>query len=199
MSSHPSSPDHPCDSRRAFLAKLVLLASTAAGAHSALGRSVHAAGSDMLKMGLIGCGGRGSGAAADALSGDPNAQLWAVADVFADKIESSIQNLSTEFDKRIQVDPSRRFAGLDGYRGVIENCDVVLIACALRFHALYALAAVKAKKHVFVEKPAAVDVAGVLQLLEADELARKNGTGVLAGLTYRYHLGRRGHRTHPQR
>ncbi len=191
MSSHPSSPDQPRDSRREFLAKSALLAATAAGAPLALSRSVHAGGSDALKIGLIGCGGRGSGSAADALSGDPNTQLWAVADVFPDKIESSIKNLSTEFGERIQVDPSRRFAGLDGYRGVIENCDVVLIACASRFHAPYALAAVKANKHVFVEKPAAVDVAGVLQLLEADELAKKNGTGVLAGLTYRYHLGRR--------
>ncbi|MHB8972509.1 MAG: Gfo/Idh/MocA family protein [Pirellulaceae bacterium] len=179
------------DSRRAFLAKSVLLASTVAGAQLAISRSAHAAGSDTIKLGLIGCGGRGSGAAADALSGDPNTQLWAMADVFADKIESSIQNLSTEFAERIKVDPERRFAGLDGYRGVIENCDVVLIACASRFHAPYALAAVQAKKHVFVEKPAAVDVAGILQLLEADELAKKNGTGVLAGLTYRYHLGRR--------
>ena len=74
---------------------------------------------------------------------------------------------------------------------MIANSDVVLIACASRFHAPYALATVQAKKHVFVEKPAAADIAGIHMLLEADELAKKNGTGVLAGLTYRYHLGRR--------
>jgi predicted dehydrogenase len=74
---------------------------------------------------------------------------------------------------------------------VIDSCDVVLIACASRFHAPYGLAAVAAKKHVFIEKPAAVDVAGVHQLLEADALSKAHGTGVLAGLTYRYHLGRR--------
>jgi myo-inositol 2-dehydrogenase/D-chiro-inositol 1-dehydrogenase len=191
MSNDAASSVAQRESRRAFLAKSVLLASAAAGTQLAIGRSAHAAGSDMLKLGLVGCGGRGSGAAADALSGDPNTRLWAMADVFADKIESSIRNLSAEFADRIQVDPSRRFAGLDGYRGVIDNCDIVLIACASRFHAPYGLAAVAAKKHVFVEKPAAVDVAGIHQLLEADELAKKNGTGVLAGLTYRYHLGRR--------
>jgi myo-inositol 2-dehydrogenase / D-chiro-inositol 1-dehydrogenase len=191
MSQHPTSSVQPRDSRRAFLAQSVLLASTAAGASLVIGRSAHAAGNDTLKLGLIGCGGRGAGAAADALSGDPGTKLWAMADVFGDKIESSIKNLSAEFADRIQVEPARRFAGLEGYRGVIENCDIVLIACASRFHALYGLAAVKAKKHVFIEKPAAVDVAGIHRLLEADELAKKNGTGVLAGLTYRYHLGRR--------
>ena len=111
MSSHHESSDQRRDSRRAFLAKSVLLASTAAGAQLAISRSVHAAGSDTIKLGLIGCGGRGSGAAADALSGDPNTQLWAMADLFADKIEASVKNLSTEFGDRIQVDPSRRLAG----------------------------------------------------------------------------------------
>ncbi len=177
--------------RRQFLAKSVLVASAATGAQLALSRSVHAAGSDTIRLGLIGCGGRGSGAAVDAMKADSNTRLWAMADVFADKIEQSLNNLQGAFPDQVQVDPARRFAGLDGYQGVIENSDLVLIACASRFHAPYALAAVKAKRHVFVEKPAAVDPAGVHQLLEADELARQNGTGVLAGLTYRYHLGRR--------
>lgn len=191
MSQHAAVTTVARESRRKFLARSALLASAAAGTQLAIGRSAHAAGSDTIKIGLIGCGGRGSGAAADALAGDPNTQLWAMADVFADKIEASINNLTAEFGDQVQVDPARRFAGLDGYKGVIDNSDVVLIACASRFHAPYTLAAVEAKKHVFVEKPAAIDVAGVHQLLEADELAKKNGTGVLAGLTYRYHLGRR--------
>lgn len=191
MSKQTPSTKPSCTSRRKFLSDSALLASAAVGTQLTIGRGAHAAGSDTIKLGLIGCGGRGSGAAADALAGDSNTQLWAMADVFADKIESSVKNLSTQFGRQIQVDPSRRFAGLDGYRGVIENCDVVLIACASRFHAPYGLAAVKARKHVFIEKPASVDVAGIYQLLEADELSKKNGTGILAGLTYRYHLGRR--------
>jgi myo-inositol 2-dehydrogenase / D-chiro-inositol 1-dehydrogenase len=191
MTTHAVSSVARRESRREFLAKSVLLASAAAGTQLALSRSVHAAGTDTIKLGLIGCGGRGSGAAVNALLGDENTQLWAMADVFADKVEASIGHLKSQFGDRIQVEPARRFSGLDGYKGVIENSDVVLIACASRFHAPYALATVEAKKHVFVEKPAAVDVVGVRKLLEADALAKKNGTGVLAGLTYRYHLGRR--------
>lgn len=190
MNNQSHTNQKPRTTRRQFLAESALLA-TAAGAGLSIGRSAHAAGSDIIKLGLIGCGGRGSGAAADALSGDPNTKLWAMADVFPDKVETSIKNLTTQFGERVAVDPSRRFSGLDAYRGVIENSDVVLIACASRFHAPYAMATIQAKKHVFVEKPAAVDVAGIHQLLEADELSKKNGTGVLAGLTYRYHLGRR--------
>lgn len=180
-----------CETRRTFLVKSALWTTALAGTELAVCRSAHAAGSDTLKVGLIGCGGRGSGAAADALSADPDTVLWAMADVFADKIESSVQTLTATFGDRVQVDPARRFAGLDGYQGVIDQCDVVLIACASRFHAPYGLAAVEGKKHVFVEKPAAIDVAGVHQLLAADDLAQRQGTGILAGLTYRYHLGRR--------
>ena len=76
-------------SRRTFLRNSALLASAAAGSELAIGRGAHAAGSDTIKIGLIGCGGRGSGAAVDALSADANTQLWAMADVFADKIEAS--------------------------------------------------------------------------------------------------------------
>ena len=177
--------------RRNFLKTSAALAGTTLLSTLELSRSVHAAESNVIKLGLVGCGGRGTGAASDALLGDSDTKLWAAADVFPDKIEASVKTLAPKFAERIQVPQERQFAGLDGYRGVIENCDVVLIACASRFHAQYALAAVKAKKHVFVEKPAAVDVAGIYKILEADELSKKNGTGILAGVCYRYHLGRR--------
>ncbi|MCX7886277.1 MAG: Gfo/Idh/MocA family oxidoreductase [Verrucomicrobiae bacterium] len=156
-----------------------------------VGRFAHAAETHIIKLGLIGCGGRGAGAASDALRADSNTVLVAAADVFADRIETAINVLSKEYGPRIQVPPERRFSGLNGYRSVIEASDVVLIACASRFHAQYALEAVRAKRHVFVEKPGAVDVAGVLTLLEADKLATQYGTGFLSGVTYRYHLGRR--------
>ncbi|MBI5819596.1 MAG: Gfo/Idh/MocA family oxidoreductase [Verrucomicrobia bacterium] len=191
MNPIQSSDSHTFINRRHFLKSSAAVAGTAMLGSLDLSRSVHAAESNVIRLGLIGCGGRGSGAASDALTGDPNTKLCAVADVFPDKIESALKGLSKKYGDRVQVDASRQFSGLDGYRGVIENCDVVMIACASRFHAPYGLAAVKAKKHVFVEKPAAVDVAGIYTILEADELSKKNGTGFLAGVTYRYHLGRR--------
>ena len=111
MSNHAASSAVRRESRREFLAKSVLLASAAAGTQLAISRSAHAAGSDTIKLGLIGCGGRGSGAAADALSGDPNTQLWAMADVFADKIESSVQNLTHRIRR---ADPGRSIAAIRG-------------------------------------------------------------------------------------
>lgn len=177
--------------RRNFLKTSAAVAGTTLLGALDASRFAHAAESNAIKLGLVGCGGRGTGAASDALLGDSDTKLWAAADVFADKIESSVKTLTPKFAERIQVAPERQFAGLNGFRGVIENCDVALIACASRFHAEYVLAAVKAKKHVFVEKPAAADVVGIYKILEADELSKKNGTGVLAGVTYRYHLGRR--------
>ncbi|HPA18425.1 MAG TPA: Gfo/Idh/MocA family oxidoreductase [Verrucomicrobiae bacterium] len=189
----PTTSDNASSSinRRAFLKTSAAATGSALLGALELGAGVHAAGSDTLKVGLIGCGGRGTAAAGDALTGDPNTQLWAVADIFADKIESALNTLTTKYGDRVRVEPSRRFTGLDAYRGVIENCDVVMVACSSRFHPKYGLAAVQAKKHVFVEKPAAVDVAGIQTILEADELSKANGTGFLGGVTYRYHLGRR--------
>ena len=167
--------------RRGFLKTSARVAGTALIGALDVGRFAHAAESSTIKLGLVGCGGRGTGAAGDALKGDSGATLWAAADIFPDQIEAALKTLTPMFPNRIQVPQERQFSGLNGYRGVIENCDVVLIACASRFHAEYALAAVQAKKHVFVEKPAAVDIAGIQKILQADELSRKNGTGVLSG------------------
>jgi predicted dehydrogenase len=191
MNDREAAVDRPVPNRRTFVKGSAAAAGAALLGTLKPGRYAHAAGSDVLKLGLIGCGGRGAGAASDALSADPNTKLWAAADVFADKIDEAVKQLTGMFGDRVQVDGARRFAGLDGYRGVIENCDVVLIACASRFHPKYALAAAQAKKPLFVEKPGAIDVAGINQLLEAAALSEKNGSGLLAGLTYRYHLGRR--------
>ncbi len=191
MNTTPRPIETPSLTRRSFLKTSATAAGTALIGALDVARFAHAADSSTLKLGLIGCGGRGTGAAGDALAGDPGTQLWAAADIFPEQVAAALKTLTPMYPGRIQVPSDRQFTGLNGYRGVIENSDVVLIACASRFHAEYTLAAVQAKKHVFVEKPAAVDVAGIRRILQADELSKKNGTGVLAGVTYRYHLGRR--------
>jgi predicted dehydrogenase len=154
---------------------------------------VHAAESPVFKLGLIGCGGRGTGAAGNALAPDCNrdAVLWAAADLFADKVERSLNTLTAMFKDRVQVPPERRFTGFNGYRGIIEHCNVVLVCTPCRFIPKITLEAVKAKRHVFFEKTAGVDVAGVNLVLEAHELSKKNGTSLVCGFCYRFHPGRR--------
>ncbi len=154
---------------------------------------VHAADSGPWKLGLVGCGGRGTGAVANVLAPESNkdAVLWAMADLFAPHLEASLKNLSGIFPDRVQVSPERRYIGFEGYRGVIETCDIVLVCTPPRFTAKITLEAVRAKRHVFFEITGAVDVPTVQMILEADELSRKNGTSLLDGHVYRAHLARR--------
>ena len=122
---------HVSPSRRDLLRGAV--ATTVVGSYASASPSVvrRPGGAEMLKVGLIGCGGRGTGAAVNALRADPNVKLWALADTFADHLESSLNSLLTSEDTadlrdKIDVPPERRFTGWDAYKGVIESCDVVL-------------------------------------------------------------------------
>jgi predicted dehydrogenase len=173
-------------SRRTFLERSAALA---AGAAVARLPAVHPGGSDALRVGLIGCGGRGTGAAAQALAADPNTQLVALADVFADHLESSLGNLMKTPDAaRVDVPPERRFVGFDAYRELIASgVDVVILATSPHFRPAHLKAAVEAGKHTFVEKPVAVDGPGVRSILETCELAKRKKLSVVSGLCYRYH------------
>jgi myo-inositol 2-dehydrogenase / D-chiro-inositol 1-dehydrogenase len=143
----------------------------------------------VIRVGLVGCGGRGTGAAQDALDADPGVKLVAVADVFADKVRKSLEEIKAKHGERAAVDAGRQFVGFDGYRRVIESSDVVLIACASRFHPRYLKEAVEAGKHVFVEKPHGIDPVGVRTTQEAADLAKTRGLSVLSGLHNRFDLG----------
>ena len=180
-----SPPRHP--SRRDFLkTSLAAAAGAAAVGGLSLARSAHAAGSDILRIGLVGCGNRGPGAASDAMTADPGARLTAMGDVFADHITSRREMLKKLHPDQVQVDDAHCFTGLDSYRHVIENVDVVLIACAAKYHCVYLQAGVEAGKHVFVEKPHAIDPVGVRQIAAATALAKQKGLSVLSGLHSRY-------------
>src|SRR5262245_28210161 len=174
------------NTRRQFLERSSL-AVAGSLATLALAPQVHAAGSDVLKVGLIGCGGRGSGAAAQALKADSGARLWAMGDAFEDRIELSLNSLEKieEVKPKLDVAKERRFVGFDAYKEVIDCCDVVLLATPPQFRPLHLAAAVAAGKHVFAEKPVAVDAPGVRRVLATCEEARQKGVAVVSGLCLR--------------
>jgi predicted dehydrogenase len=143
----------------------------------------------VLKIGLIGCGGRGTGAASQALAADPNVKLWAMGDAFAPAIANSLKSLS-QFGTRVEVPESRRFAGLDAFQKVIESgVDVVLLASPPGFRPQHLRASVEAGKHVFAEKPMAVDVAGVKSVLESAKLAKQKNVAIQHGFCWRFAPG----------
>lgn len=172
-------------SRRQFLQQSA--AAVAVGSTLTLARGAHAAGDETLRLGVIGCGGRGAGAVADALTADPNTRLVAMADLFADRAQGKRKLLQEQFSDRVAVEDDRLFVGLDAYRKVIDCADVVLIACAAKFHPQYLLAAVEAGKHVFVEKPHAIDPYGIHTVKKACALAHEKKVCVVSGLHSRFH------------
>ncbi len=169
------------------------LAGTAAATVASLVPAVHAAGSDVLRVGLIGCGNRGTGAAIQALRADKNSRLVALGDVFADKLQKSLNHLKSVADiaERIAVTPEHCFTGFSAYQSVLEMSDVVLLTTPPHFRPLHLKAAVAAGKHVFAEKPCAVDAPGVRTVLQACEEAKKKNLSIVAGLCWRYHHGMR--------
>ena len=175
-------------SRREFL-KTSAVASGAALATAAIDSRLYAAGSDAIKIGMIGCGGRCTGAAANAMNVDPGVRLVAMCDLFMDRVHGSRKSLQAKKPKQVAVDDKHCFAGFDGYKKVIENVDVVVIANAAKFHPLHMTAAIEAGKHVFVEKPHAIDPLGVKTVIAACELAKKKKLSVVSGLQSRFHTG----------
>jgi predicted dehydrogenase len=190
MDSPIKSDVNPRTSRRDFLKATTEVASAAAVSHLAIGRAAHAAGSDLLKIGLIGCGGRGTGAAVNAMNADRNAKLVAMADAFDWRISESLKRLQEIKPEQVSVDEDHRFVGLESHQPLIESgVDVVLIAVPSHFAPIQLKAAVDAGKHVFCEKTHAVDAPGVKTVLEAGETASQKGLSVVSGLAWRYHTG----------
>jgi len=150
---------------------------------------VHVAGGDVLKIGLIGCGGRGTGAAGQALRADPNVKLWAMADAFRDHLDASLTRLREDqmVAGKIDVTAERCFTGFDAYQRLIgSGVDVVLLCTPPHFRPLHLRAAVQANKHVFAEKPVAVDAPGVRAVLATCQEARRRNLSIVSGLCLRY-------------
>jgi len=150
---------------------------------------------DKMKIGFIGCGGRGTGAASQALKADSNVELWAVGDVFQSKIDSSLKNLAKavpDAKEKINVDEKRQFVGLDAYKKVLESgVDAVILTTPPGFRPQQFKAAVDAGKHIFLEKPMATDAPGLRQVMKSVEEAKKKKLSVVAGFCWRYHYARR--------
>jgi myo-inositol 2-dehydrogenase / D-chiro-inositol 1-dehydrogenase len=176
--------------RRDFLKRT----STAIAGASVLGglsveRSAHAAGNDTLKIALVGCGGRGSGAASQALSTEGPVKLVAMADVFKDNLENSLRNLSEKCAGKVDVPPERQFVGFEAYKQAIPLADVVILATPPGFRPMQFEEAVNQGKHVFTEKPVASDAPGVRRFLAAAEESKKKNLKVVVGLQRHYQDG----------
>jgi myo-inositol 2-dehydrogenase/D-chiro-inositol 1-dehydrogenase len=182
-SSNPSN-ESP-SSRREFL-KSSTAAVAGAGVLSQLGSvpGAYADGDDTLRIGLVGCGGRGTGAAQNALRTEGSIQLVALADAFEDQLSRCLRALKgSDVAERVQVDTDHQFVGFDAYQKLIDlGLDVVLLATPPGFRPIHFAAAVKAGRNVFMEKPVAVDAPGVRTVLAAAKEAKSKGLAVGVGL-----------------
>jgi myo-inositol 2-dehydrogenase / D-chiro-inositol 1-dehydrogenase len=187
-------------SRRQFLKTTsALVGSSLLGAHAAIARSAHPTGSEEIKVAVIGCGGRGTGAATQALATKGPVKLWAMADAFASNLNGSLQSIERQVergkrdgnplfeDSKIDVPKERQFTGLDAYQKAIDSdADLVILATPPGFRPVHFEAAVEAGKQIFTEKPVAVDGPGIRRFLAANEQAKKKNLMVAVGLQRRH-------------
>jgi predicted dehydrogenase len=170
----------------------VAAAVAATAPYSSAGKVLRPGGAELLRVGLVGCGGRGRGAAFNALRADSNTKLVALADAFPEPLADAHKYLAGEESIAAQVDvpEDQRFVGFDAYQKLIEVCDVVLLATSPHFRPRHVEAAVEAGKHLFVEKPVATDPVGLRRIWAACEKARAKGLSLVSGLCYRYEFGK---------
>ena len=162
---------------------------TSAASVAAMGIAsrVFAAGSDKIRVGLIGSGGRGRGAVEDAFNADKSVELVAMCDLFKDRLDESLKYLKEKFPDRVKLTQDQCFVGFDAYKAVSAcDLDVIIHATPPHFRPMHVKAAIEAGRHVFMEKPAGVDPAGIRSLIETSELARRKGLAIVAGTQRRH-------------
>ena len=174
-------------SRRKFLKQSTVAAAGAAAIATNVARTAHAAGSDEIKFVVIGCGGRGSGAAANIMNTKGNVKLVAVADAFQNKAEYAVKRLAQTHKDKVAVPQDQIFAGLDAYKKAIDtDCDLVVIATPPGFKPQQFEYAIEKNRHVFMEKPVASDAPGVQRVLASVEESKKKNRMVGIGLQRRH-------------
>ena len=194
-----NNPSNSLTTRREFLKTSALVSSVLAAPAILPSGALAAEKTDTIRVGLIGCGGRGSGAASQALNADSNVELTAMGDAFEDQLQKSLQSLKKEHGDKVKVASEKCFVGLDAYQKVINSgVDVVLLATPPGFRPVHFKAAVDAGKHVFCEKPMATDAPGVRSILESVKVAKEKNLSIVAGYCWRRDTARREfyHRIH---
>ena len=171
----------------------VIKTASAAGALAAVSfphiAKAQAGNNDTIKVGLIGCGGRGSGAISQALNADPNVKLWSIADAFKAPLERCLKGMSS-YEERAKVPAERQFVGIDSYKEVMASgVDLVILTSPPGFRPEHIAAAVEAGLHMFVEKPMAVDPAGLRSVVESVKKAKAKGLTIQNGFCWRYFPG----------
>jgi predicted dehydrogenase len=175
--------------RRDFLKTSSLIAGGLVAAPLMSGANYFSGGSDVIKVALVGCGGRGTGAAVQALSTKQNVQLVAMADAFKDRLDNSYNDILEALEDkkdRVQVKEENKFVGFEGYKQAIALADVVILTTPPGFRPIHFEEAVNKGKHVFMEKPVATDPAGIQKVLVAAEKAKAQKLNVVVGLQRRY-------------
>lgn len=178
----PQTAEKPAASRRQFMGGA---AAAAAAVNLPIEACAQVAGSDELKLALVGCGGRGGGAAEQALTSG-GTRLVAMADAFAERMEPTLSSLQAKFGNRVDVPDSRKALGLESFKEVLQHADVVLLTTPPGFRPMMFKAAVEAGKHIFMEKPVGVDSPGIRMVLENAKVAEQKNLKVVVGLQRRY-------------
>ncbi len=174
-------------SRRNFLASGAALGLGSALTTPGMASSFFVQGSDTIRVGLIGCGGRGTGAAMDALRADPSTRLTSIGDLFEDRLASADKTISERMSDRYEVGPDRKHVGFDAYKKVLADpVDMVILTTPPYFRPFHFAAAIAAGKHVFFEKPVAVDPAGIRQVIAAGREAKEKGLACVVGTQRRH-------------
>jgi myo-inositol 2-dehydrogenase / D-chiro-inositol 1-dehydrogenase len=167
-------------------------AGAAAATAAVLGQMAHAQGSDRIKVGMLGCGGRGNGAIGNCLDADPGVEIIALADLFESQAKGTRDRFlkNEKYKDRIKVNDDHIFSGFDCHEKIAQcEADLLLMATAPAFRGRQLRAAIKAGKHIFTEKPVATDVAGCKEVIEVSNLAKEKGLAIVAGTQRRHQAG----------
>ncbi len=173
--------------RRDFVKRSTIATAGMSAGLMASGNFAYADGTDTIRVGLVGCGGRGTGAAHDCYRSSEGVELVAMGDLFQDRMEESKGQLEERLGESFKVDQDHTFLGFDAYEKVIaSDVDLVIFATPPAFRPTHLRAAIEAGKHVFIEKPVATDPTGIRSVMESAEMADKKGLAIVAGTQRRH-------------